>query len=172
MSVNIVANKIKNVFSRYIGRNEGFGIVEIIIAIAIMSIALFTISEVSIIYLKQSGQNKDSLKALYLAEEGLEAARSARDQSWSGNISSLTMGNPYFPVISTDRWSLISTDPGLIDGIYTRQVIVTDTYRDASDNIVTSGGTNDTNTKKVVSTVSWGTKSASLSTYITNFYNN
>lgn len=172
MSANIFINNIKNIFSDDSPKDKGFGIVEIIIAISIMSITLFAISEVSIVYLKQSGQNKDSLKALYLAEEGLEAARSARDQSWSGNIASLTMGSPYFPTISTNKWTLSNINPGLTDNIYARQVIVTDVSRDASDNIVTSGGTNDPNTKKIISTVSWGTKSTSLTTYLTNIYNN
>lgn len=172
MSIDIFLSNLKNIFPGSLKKNDGFGIVEIIIAISIMSIALFAISEVSVIYLKQSGQNKDSLKALYLAEEGLEAARSARDQSWSGNITSLTMGNPYFPVISANKWTLSNINPGLIDNIYTRQVIVTDVSRGAGDNIVTSGGINDPNTKKIVSTVSWGTKSTSLTTYLTNLYNN
>ena len=107
-----------------------------------------------------------------MAEEGLEATRSARDQSWSGNIASLTSGSPYFPVISANKWSLSNTSPGTIDNIYTRQVVITDISRDASDNIVTSGGTNDPNTKKIISTVYWGTKSASLTTYLTNLYSN
>lgn len=151
---------------------NGFGIVEIIIAISIMSIALFAISEVSIIYLKQSGQNKDSLKASYLTEEGLEAARSARDQGWSTNIATKTMGSPYYPVISGNKWTLSNTSPGLIDSIYTRQVVVTNTSRDVSDNIVTSGGANDPNTKKITATVSWSGKNITLETYITNLYNN
>lgn len=151
---------------------EGFGVVEIIVAISIISIALFAISEVSVIYLKQNILNKKTLKASYLAEEALEAVRSVRDQGWSANIASLSMGSTYYPVISSNKWTLTATNPGFIDSIYARTVVVDNASRDANDNIVTSGGTNDPDTKKVTATISWESKSTTLTTYITDLYNN
>lgn len=153
-------------------RQQGFGIVEIIVAIAIMSIALFAISQLSIIYVAKETQNKQTLKANYLAEESVESARSVRDQSWSTNIETLTFGSPYYPVISGGKWTLSSSNPGPIDTIYTRQVVIDNVSRDAGDNIVTNGGTNDPNTKKITATVSWNSKSITLATYLTNLYAN
>lgn len=153
-------------------RERGFGIIEIIIAITIMSLALFSISQISVLTIKKNTENKESLKALYLAEEGLEAARSARDQSWSLNIAAKTMGSPYYPVISGDKWTLSASNPGAIEGIYSRQTVISNTSRDVNDNIVSSGGTDDPNTKKITATISWGSKDITLETYITNIYNN
>lgn len=153
-------------------KQRGFGIIEIIVAIAIMSIALFAISEVSILYMKQEMQHKQTLKATYLAEEAIEASRSVRDQGWSTNIATLTMGSPYYPVISGGKWTLTATNPGAIDTIYNRQVVIDDVSRNDGDNILTSGGANDPNTKKITTTISWNNKSVSLTTYITNIYNN
>jgi len=153
-------------------RERGFGIVEIVVAVSIISIAFFTISQMSVIYLKQTIQNKQSLKAAYLTEEALEAVRSVRDQGWVANIQALTMESNYYPVISGNKWILTSSNPGLLEGVYTRQIIVNNVSRDASDNIVSSGGTNDPDTKKITATISWDGKSTTLTTYLTNLYNN
>lgn len=173
-------NKFKKLFSfsppaggsLFTRASRGFGIIEIIVAIAIISIAFFAISQTSVIYLKQTLQNKQSLKAAYFAEEALEAVRSVRDQGWATNIAALTMGSTYYPIISGNKWILTSSNPGPVEGIYTRQIILNNVSRDASDNIVTSGGTNDPNTKKVATTISWNGKSTTLTTYLTNLYNN
>lgn len=151
---------------------SGFGIIEILVAVAVISIALFSIQQVSFLYLKQNIENKKFLKASYLAEEALEAARSVRDQGWTANIAPLTSGAQYYPVISSNKWTLSATNPGTIENIYTRQVKIENASRDTNDNIVTSGGTNDPNTKKATATVLWNGKSITLTTYITNIYNN
>lgn len=147
---------------------KGFGIIEIVVAVTIISIALFAISQTAAIYLKQIIQTKNSLKAAYYAEEALEAARSARDQTWA-NIS--TAGTKY-PVISSGKWTLSATNPGFLEDKFSRSIAVSDVSRDGSDNITTSGGTNDPDTKKITATISWGSENIILTTYLTNLYNN
>ena len=109
------------------------------------------------LYLKTALSNGEALKAVYLAEEGIENIRFLRDVSWSTNISGLT--------------SLSTT----IDNFY-RTVTLSEVNRDANSDIVSSGGTVDINTKLVVSSVSWwngvSTTTKSISTYITNLYAN
>lgn len=153
-------------------RERGFGIIEIIVAVSVISIALFGISQLSLLYIKQGNQNKNYLKALYLAEESLEAARSVRDQSWTTNIASLTMGANYYPIISSNKWILGATNPGMIENIYNRQIKIENVSRNTNDNIVSSGGTDDPNTKKITTTVSWNGKNVTLTTYLTNLYGN
>lgn len=152
---------------------KGVGVIEIIIVVAIAGIALFGISGVSSYALGVMNDRKALLEASYLAEEGMEAARSVRDEGWASNIAGLTTGSNYYPVISGSKWMLSSTDPGVINGRYTRRVVFENVNRDSSDNIVTTGGTLDANTKKVTAYVSWtergGTKEINLITYLTNW---
>ena len=112
-------------------------------------------------------------EALSLAEESLEVVRKMRDDGYTANITSKTAGTTYYPTISGNAWILQTTNPDS-SSYYTTTVVFSNTSRDANDNIVTSGGTNDPDTKKVVATVSWTDSSArnvQLTTYITNFNN-
>lgn len=154
---------------------KAFSIVEIIIAVAIISIALFAINELLGIAFNTTQQGLQYTKATFLAEEGLEVARILRDQSWQGAIAPLNTGVTYYPVLSGTTWSLQTSSPGLIDNLYTRIVTVDNVYRDANSNIAALG-TLDTNTKKIVVAVQWQahgtTKEVRIPTYLTNIFNN
>jgi len=52
---------------------------------------------------------------------------------------------------------------------FTRKVVFENTFRDATDNIVETGGINDPNTKKATVTVSWQEKQLEIITYFTNW---
>lgn len=131
---------------------------------AISTIALFAISSVSIFFLKTIQENERYQKASFLAEEAIELVRSVKDANWI-SISNLTMGSDYHLVIIESVWSLQPGSETFAE--FTRKVVFSSVNRDSSDNIVTSGGTNDSNTKKVTATVSWGNKNVILTTYIT-----
>ena len=131
--------------------------VEMVIAVAIILGAVLVLLGVHNLYLKVSLSNGSTVKAAYLAEEGVENIRFLRDVSWSENILGLT---------STST---------VIDNFY-RTVTLSEVYRDANGDIVTSGGSLDPNTKLIVSSVSWwagtATTTKSISTYLTNLYEN
>ncbi|OGY22778.1 MAG: hypothetical protein A2172_01870 [Candidatus Woykebacteria bacterium RBG_13_40_15] len=154
---------------------KGMGLVEILIVLAVVAVGFLSILSFLIFSRGVTFQAARNTKVTALAEEGIEAVRSMRDESWAANVSVLASGTTYYPVISSGKWSLSAINPGLIDNLYTRTIVVSNVSRDANDNISASG-TNDPNTKKVVATVTWQesgrSKSVVLTTYITNFLDN
>lgn len=154
-------------------KSKGVGLVEILIVLAVIGIGFLAIISFLIFSRGVTFQVGRNTEAVTLAEEGIEAVRSIRDEDWTTNIASLTSGTTYYPVISGDKWTLSTTDPGPISNLYTRTVVVEDVGRDGNDDILSSGGTPDPNTKKVTATLSWTeatqSKQVVLTTYITNF---
>lgn len=162
---------MKNIFAK--NANKGFSLVEVVIASAIISIITFSIVSAAQKGLVLSLRALHQTQASYLLEEGAEAVKNVRDTSWS-SISALTVGTTYYLSFNTTSniWSL-STTANKVDNFFTRTVLVSSVYRDANDDIATSGVI-DTYTKKVDINVSWlsdgGTVSKSLSFYITNIF--
>lgn len=153
---------------------KGVGLIELILAIAIISGSFFAIAQVSIAAIKASRDRTDKAAALALAQEGIEAVRNIRDGSWMNNITTLTFGSTYYLTTSGGAWVLTGTNPGLIANKFTRTIVIDNVSRDINDVIVASGGTDDTGTKKVTATTSWGVpiKNIQLITYITDVLRN
>lgn len=150
-------------------RGAGFGLVEIVIVVAIVSAVLFAFLEVEWISIKLLRTEKENTQATLLGQETLEAVRALRDQSWANNITPLaTDGTRYYPIIENGRWRIVTANPGLINGKYTRYALFEAVARDGADKIAPSGA-NDAGTRKVTSRVTWGTKQHDLVTYITDF---
>jgi len=160
---------------RPIKKEKGVGLIEIIIVGAILAIAFIGIVSFLINSRGITFQNTRNTQATSLTEEAMEAVRSMRDESWATSIATLTSGTTYYPVISGNKWTLDTTNPGPINGLYTRTVVIEDINRDANDDIA-GFGTADPNTKKVTAAVTWQenqvTKDVTLTTYITNFLEN
>lgn len=152
---------------------KGFGLIEIIISAAIITISFVAVTSFILFARSATLQAQRNTEALSLAEEALEVVRKMRDDGWTANIASKTSGTTYYPTVSGSSWVLQTTNPSPTS-YYTTTIVFSNTSRDASDNIVASGGTNDPDTRKVVATVSWsdsGTKTVTITTYITNFDN-
>ncbi len=154
---------------------KGITLVEVLVATAIILSFLIALISVHNTYLRSSFSNLDQIKATYLAEEGIEAIKGLRDTSWTTNIAPLVNDTSYYLVFAGSQWAT-STVPTLIDSKYTRKVVLSAVNRDTSSDITTSGGSLDSNTRKVNVTVSWSTGSAtstrSIDTYITNLFSN
>ncbi len=133
-------------------RARGFTIVEAVVAIAIFAViasvayAVYT----NALSLERQAANKD--KALWLAEEGIEATRSIRDQSFS-NLTAGTKGLSN----AGGSWQFSGTSD-VTDG-FTRTIALA------------SGGTDTVN---ATSTVTWtdhgSAKSVSLASVLTNWH--
>lgn len=147
--------------------------IEIIVVIALITLCLWGILEVAKYGLRVQEQNKAKLRAANLAIEAIEASRSVRDESWD-NFASLNLGVKYYPVISGNKWVLTPNNPGLIDGLYGQWIELEGVYRDADDNI-SSSGTEDPDTRKVNALTEWndrtGNKRIELTIYLTNWAN-
>lgn len=164
-------------------KNNGFSIIEVIIACAIISITVSSLMSATGKSIQVSNQALKQAQATLLIEEGVEAVKSIRDNNWT-DISGLTLDTNYYLFFNatTNSWSLStsSTAPNgsiptyPIDSVFTREVSVSAVSRDSSQNIASSG-TLDTGTKKVTVTVSWnkpgGIVSKSLSFYISDIFN-
>jgi prepilin-type N-terminal cleavage/methylation domain-containing protein len=152
--------------------NKGFGLVEILVGVAIISIVFPAVYLMAASAVTSVHASVRHVEAAYLAQEGIEAVRVIRSGGWEDTIVPLSLGTEYYPVIDNDKWTLSTTDPGLINGVFTRTVTVHAVLRDANDNIATSG-TTDEYTRRITVTVSWsertGPREVVLETYLTNF---
>ena len=160
---------------KFLKLEKGFGLIEILIVVGIMGIAFvalvaFLINSSGIIF-----QITRNTEAVALAEEGVEGVRSLRDEGWAANITTLTEGATYYPVISVNKWTLTTTDPGTVNNLYTRTVVIEGVNRDINDDIAPVG-TDDPNTKEVTVKVTWkegqAVQDVTIVTYITNFLAN
>lgn len=68
-------------------RKRGFTLPEVLIGIAVLSIAILTVTNLFVSITRGNKANMDDLRAYYLASEGLEAVRNIRDTHWFNNIS-------------------------------------------------------------------------------------
>jgi uncharacterized membrane protein len=156
-------------------QERGLSLVEVIIATAVILIFVVSLVGVHNFYLKFSTSNSDSVSAVMLVEEGAEAVRFLRDNSWSANLASLSLGADYFLAFSSSGWQ-ISAENTLIDGKFSRRFVLNPVYRSPTGAIVSSGGALDPDSKFVTITVSWAngdtTASKSISIFIANLYDN
>ncbi len=153
---------------------RGVGLIEIVIAVFVISASLFSVLQLSVFALKATADRANKAKAVVFAQEGMEAVRNIRDGSWTNNIAPLSFGTTYYLTTSGSQWALTQTNPGALDGKFTRAIVLENVSRDSNSNIVSAGGTNDINTKKATVTVTWSSpaKSVQLVAYLMNILKN
>ena len=160
-----------------LGKSRGFTLIEIVLATSIFTMFFLSIS---FFYKKALDVSKDTtghIQSGYFLEEGIEAVKLMRDAGWTTNIATLTPGTTYYLYWNGSMWTATTTVQ-VLENTYTRSFVIANVARDANDNIVSSGGTNDPGTKMVTLNISWmrygnkGITSDSIQTYITNLLNN
>lgn len=144
----------------------GFFLIEFIVAVSLFAIIGGGAVAVILGSLSSSRLASEQTTASNLAAEGIEAVKSIKNQSWSA----VTNG-PHGISNAGNVWSFSGTSD--VTPPFTRVITVSDVNR-LGGAIVTSGGTLDPETKKVVSTVSWNftptrTNSVVLTSYLTNW---
>ncbi|MBI2639427.1 MAG: hypothetical protein HYW90_00845 [Candidatus Sungbacteria bacterium] len=162
--------------SRAAGAARGFGLIEVVVGAALVTLFLFGIAEVGKLGSRLVDDAGERLQAAFIIEEGIDAVRGIRDSGWSNGILPLVADTDYWLFFEGTRWTHSTSSRPFIDGKFDRRLQLSQVQRDASDDIVLNGGTNDPNTRKVAVSVSWqergATTTMSVSTYITNLFNN
>ena len=156
-------------------KQKGFGLIEILIVGSVIGIGFVGLVAFLVNSSGTTFKISRNTEAVSLAKEGMEAVRSLRDESWT-NIASLSTGTTYYPKIDIDKWTLVLVDPGLVNGLYTRTVVIDSVGRDVINADIVPSGTLDDNTKRITVTVTWKenqkTEDVTIETYITNFLDN
>lgn len=166
-------------------KQRGITVAEIVIAVFILTVAIIGFYQAAVFSFEILDESRNEVRAGCLAEEGIEAVRSIRNNvAWIdaadgktgiGELN-LAVNDTYYPIISGDNWELAIVNPGPIDGFFTRKMIFEKVSRDpVSGDIeaVYNSVNDDVNTRKIKSVVEWRAKSTVknivLITYITNF---
>ncbi len=135
---------------------KGFFLIEVVVATALTATIIIFLLGLVQDTVKISQASLERTQASYLLEEGEEAVKTIRDDAWT-NISSIGNGVTQYLSWNGSKWSFSSTDSPIDN--FSRSIVFEAVSRDANDDIVTSGGTVDTRTRKVTVTVSWSTSS-------------
>jgi len=155
-----------------IKKEAGVGLIEILVAAAIIGLSLAALAGVGNFALGIQNRIKKTTAASYLAIEAIEATRAIKDEDWTA-ITAFSAGVPVHPIQggSPAKWSLAAGNE-TIDG-FSRQIIFANVYRDSNDDIDQVTSIFDANTKKITVTVSWSERGQaqqiSLSDYLTNW---
>lgn len=159
---------------QYNNLSRGFGLIEAVAGISLVSIFIFSLMLASQLSQKIVGESVKNIQVSFLLEEGADAIKILRDTGWSSSIGNLPAGTSYYFSYNGTTWT--STDSNVyIDGIFERKFKLDNVYRDANDDIASSG-TLDSGTKKATVSVSWlgrtGTTTKSASFYLTDLFSN
>jgi Tfp pilus assembly protein PilV len=158
-------------------KNGGVSLVEVLVGCAIIITSVISILAVFGNLTKLAANNTIKIQGELLAEEGEEALRLMRDDGWDANIGSLTVGSTYRLAWATTSGWRATTSRAQIDDTFERTFVLSAVNRDSTSyDIVTSGGTLDSDTKKAVVSVSWaepsGTSTKTVELYLYNSYDN
>ena len=155
-------------FNKNKSSRQGFGLIEILIAIFIVSLAFGSIALTNIVSLRLVSRQENQLQAAFLAQETLEAVRAVKEESWA-IIEGLNAGQPYHPVPSGVPLKWILAPGGETLTGFTRQVTAGSVSRDNNDDIIEAGGTVDPGTKKITAAVSWTFEGKNYETLLTDY---
>jgi Tfp pilus assembly protein PilV len=139
---------MKNSFSK------GISIVEIVIAAGIISVSIVGIVGAIQIYLKVVHQNTREAQAVLLLDETAEAIQYLRDISFEDTIGATDLDTQYTVYWNGTGYEL-ATSTIMLPYDMTRTVSFEEVRRDSSDQIVSSGGSIDSETKKAQITITW-----------------
>lgn len=168
----MLLQQLKLPAKKHLEAKAGFGIIEIIVAMGIFVILAVSGAVTVVGSFSTNRLGDEETQANIYAQEGIEAVRSIKNQGWSDPFLATDCSSGCGVDASGGNW-IFSGSSDTIDG-FTRVVTVNQAQRNGSNDIVMSGGTADSDTYQVESTVTWNftptrSNTVSLVTYLTNF---
>ena len=161
---------------KFLDSKKGQSLVEILIALAVGSIFIIGATSIIIPSLRSNTQANRIQVGAAMGKELLENVRVSSEADWH-TIYNLNKGssNHYYLTTSTSPFVAIAGDETIAVSTttYTRYFYMDNVGRDASGNIISTGGADDPSTQKVTVVYGWqnGTTN-SIQTYLTRFMNN
>jgi type II secretory pathway pseudopilin PulG len=150
---------------------SGFSVIEIIFASALF---LIFSGAAIIVVLQGFDANRtatETIVANQYAIEGIEAVRSIKNQSYANLVATAGTGLARVPSGSAFVWAFSGSQNQFgPNNKYTRVITISSVNRDASGNIVSSGGSLDPNTKKATATVTWNHTPTRINTVVQTTY--
>lgn len=154
--------------SNILKNKQAFSLIEVIVALGLFAILAAGVFNITTSSYKNFYGTGDKQSLTEYAQEGVEAVRSIRDNSWQSIEDVSETGDKGLTKDSNGYWDFSGTSDSL--GVLTRKVSIEDVSRDDEGEIVTSGGTNDPNTKKLTVTISGsGISDYVLTSYLSNW---
>lgn len=155
--------------------NKAFSVIEVLIAVSIITIAFINFLGIVSFSLKSAAFVKKITQANFLAQETMEAVRSFRDGTdWSDDgLGALNTDTGYYPVLtggSPFSWDM-NLGQETIDN-FTREVVFKKVSRDPTTGqieMIYNASNNDPKTRKAIVTIYFGTRSIELTSYFTNW---
>ena len=131
-------------------RNKGQTLIELLITIGLSAILIPALLVGFSVARSGRAQQEQRLQATSYLKETQEAVRIIDSNNWDNLVD-----GTYHPIVSGSTWALASGSENISGFGFTRQIVISDVFRDASGNIVANGGTLDPSTKQIVISVSW-----------------
>jgi Tfp pilus assembly protein PilV len=133
-------------------RTDGLSVVEVIVAAAVIVTLVTAAAGAWQLYLRTATMSTRQSQAALLIEDASEVLRIFRDQSWSSIIAPLSLATPY-QLYWTGTAYRATTTQILLQDQMVRTITLSSVSRDANDNITSSGGTLDAQSRKVTISV-------------------
>lgn len=155
---------------------RGFGLVEVVIGSAVLSVALLGVSGFFQTVLRASRVTESAVQGDYLLEEGMETVKIFRDMNYTSNIKNMSTTTTYYFSWSGTGWATTTTKT-IVDSKYERKLTFEDVKRDSLTKDISTTGVYDPDVKLVTVSVAWwapvvGTTTRSIQTYIVNIFSN
>lgn len=131
----------------------GFLIIEVLLAIVILSMIFLTLFSMLSFLTNRTERSKYDAQASSLLQEGVEVARNSLLLNWNRNPGK------YYPLFDVDssRWTLMPGQEGLLQGRFTREVVVSSVCRGNPEGVEADCATHaaDPQSKAVTVKISW-----------------
>lgn len=148
---------------------KGFSIIELILAGAVFTVFSWGVIEVLLSGLVSDRLNQEVTIATAYATAGMEAVRTIKAESFDALATTSGSG-----VTKQDNFFVFDGESNVLDGKYTRTIVIAAGKRDGDGNITEGDGDNDVDTVRVTVTVAWQASptrpnSVVLQTYLTRY---